>query len=298
MSSTHTGELFALLTALCWTVASMSFEAAGRRVGSLAVNFIRLILALLFHAVFSLLLRGSLIPLDAPSHAWLWLSLSGLVGFTIGDLLLFRALVVIGARLSMLMMALVPPITALIGWATLGETLSARSVAGMAITVAGIILVVLKREKGSRRFALTHSVTGILLAFGGALGQAGGLILSKYGMSDYDPFASTQIRVIAGTLGFAALFSIMGFWPRVAAGIKNPPALSRITLGAFFGPFLGVSFSLFAVQRTATGIASTIMGIVPVLIIVPAILIFHEKVTVREIAGSALAVSGIALFFS
>ncbi|MGV7927343.1 MAG: DMT family transporter [Spirochaetota bacterium] len=298
MPSTHAGELFALLTALCWTVASMSFEAAGRRVGSLAVNFIRLIFALLFHAVFSLLLRGSLFPLDAPSHAWLWLSLSGLVGFTIGDLLLFRALVVIGARVSMLMMALVPPITALIGWVTLGETLSARSVSGMAITVAGIILVVLKREKGSRRFALTHSVTGILLAFGGALGQAGGLILSKYGMSDYDPFASTQIRVIAGTLGFAALFSIMGFWPRVAAGIKNPPALSRITLGAFFGPFLGVSFSLFAVQRTATGIASTIMGIVPVLIIVPAILIFHEKVTVREIAGSALAVSGVALFFS
>ncbi|HSV97424.1 MAG TPA: DMT family transporter [Spirochaetota bacterium] len=293
----HAGELFALLTALCWTVAAMSFEAAGRRVGSLAVNFIRLVLALLFHAVFSLLMRGSLFPLDAPSHAWLWLSLSGLVGFTIGDLLLFRALVVVGARVSMLMMALVPPITALIGWAALGETLSARSMAGMAITVAGIILVVLKREKGSRRFALTHSITGILLAFGGALGQAGGLILSKYGMSDYDPFASTQIRVIAGTVGFAALFSIMGFWPRVASGLKNPPAMSRITLGAFFGPFLGVSFSLFAVQRTATGIASTIMGIVPVLIIAPAMLIFREKITAREMAGSALAVSGVALFF-
>ncbi|MCU0846240.1 MAG: DMT family transporter [Spirochaetes bacterium] len=294
----HAGELFALLTALCWTVAAMSFEAAGKRVGSLAVNFIRLVLALLFHAIFSLLMRGSLFPLDAPAHAWLWLSLSGLVGFTIGDLLLFRALVVVGARVSMLMMALVPPITALIGWVALGETLSGRSMAGMAITVAGIILVVLKRENGSRRFALTHSITGILLAFGGALGQAGGLILSKYGMSDYDPFASTQIRVIAGTIGFAALFSIMGFWPRVAAGLKNPPALSRITLGAFFGPFLGVSFSLFAVQRTATGIASTIMGLVPVLIIAPAIFIFHEKITAREIAGSALAVTGVALFFS
>ncbi len=123
MPSTHAGELFALLTALCWTVASMSFEAAGRRVGSLAVNFIRLIFASSSMRFFALL-RGSLFPLDAPSHAGLWLSLSGLVGFTIGDLLLFRALVVIGARVSMLMMALVPPITALIGWVTLGETLS------------------------------------------------------------------------------------------------------------------------------------------------------------------------------
>lgn len=298
MPSTHAGELFALLTALCWTVAAMSFEAAGRRVGSLAVNFIRLILALLFHTVFSLIARGSFFPVDAPAHAWIWLSLSGLVGFTIGDLLLFRALVVVGARVSMLMMALVPPITAVIGWAALGETLSAQGITGMAVTVSGIIMVVLKKDGASGRLAFSHSVAGILLALGGALGQAGGLILSKYGMGDYDPFASTQIRVIAGTAGFAALFSIMGFWPRVAAGTRNRQALSRITLGALFGPFLGVSFSLFAVQRTATGIASTIMGIVPVLIIVPAILIFHEKVTVREIAGSALAVSGVALFFS
>jgi drug/metabolite transporter (DMT)-like permease len=275
----------------------MSFEAAGKRVGSLAVNFIRLVLALLFHAAFSLVTRGSLFPVDATAHAWFWLSLSGVVGFSIGDLLLFRALVVVGARISMLMMALVPPITALIGWATLGETLSVCGMAGMAITVAGIILVVLKKKEGGGRLTFAHSIPGILLAFGGALGQAGGLILSKYGMADYDPFASTQIRVMAGMAGFVVLFSVMGFWPRVVSGLKNRPALSLTTLGAFFGPFLGVSFSLFAVQRTATGIASTIMGVVPVLIIVPAILIFREKVTLREIVGSALAVSGVVLFF-
>ena len=298
MSGTHAGEFYALLTALCWTVAAMSFEAAGKRVGSLAVNFIRLALALLFHSAFSFAMRGAFLPADAPAHAWFWLSLSGLVGFTIGDLLLFRALVVVGARVSMLMMALVPPITALIGWAALGETLSVRGIMGMVVTVSGIVMVVLKKDGASGRLAFSHSIIGILLALGGALGQAGGLILSKYGMGDYDPFASTQIRVIAGTVGFAALFSVMRLWNRVSAGMKNGGALSRIALGAMFGPFLGVSFSLFAVQRTATGIASTIMGIVPVLIIVPAVLVFREKVTLREIAGSALAVTGVALFFS
>lgn len=298
MPVTHAGELYALLTALCWTVAAMSFEAAGRRVGSLAVNLIRLIIALLFHSALSLAMRGTLLPADASARAWFWLSLSGLVGFSIGDLLLFRALVVVGARVSMLMLALVPPITAVIGWAFLGETLSAQSITGMAVTLAGIVMVVLKKDGASGRIAFSHSVTGILLAFGGALGQALGLILSKYGMGDYDPFASTQIRVIAGIAGFAVLFSVMGVWGRVRSGMKDAWAMSRISLGAFFGPFLGVSFALFSIQRTATGIASTIMGIVPVLIIAPAVLILRERVTPREVAGSVLAVIGIALFFS
>ena len=298
MPVTHAGELYALLTALCWTVAAMSFEAAGRRVGSLAVNIIRLIIALLFHSALSLAMRGTLLPADASAHAWFWLSLSGLVGFSIGDLLLFRALVIVGARVSMLMLALVPPITAVIGWAFLGETLSAQSITGMAVTLAGIVMVVLKKDGASGRIAFSHSVTGILLAFGGALGQALGLILSKYGMGDYDPFASTQIRVIAGIAGFAVLFSVMGVWGRVISGMKDAWAMSRISLGAFFGPFLGVSFALFSIQRTATGIASTIMGIVPVLIIAPAVLILRERVTPREVVGSVLAVIGIALFFS
>ena len=196
----------------------------------------------------------------------------------------------------MLMMALVPPITAIIGWAALGNAVRPRhcrhSRNGKRDSNGGA-----EKDGASGRLAFSHSVTGILLALGGALGQAGGLILSKYGMGDYDPFASTQIRVIAGTAGFAALFSVMRLWGRVSAGIKNGGALSRIALGAMFGPFLGVSFSLYAVQRTATGIASTIMGIVPVLIIVPAVLCSAKRSPSAR-SRARFAVTGVALFFS
>jgi hypothetical protein len=66
-------------------------------------------------------------------------------------------------------------------------------------------------------------------------------VLSKYGMGDYDPFAATQIRVIVGALGFAAVFSVIGWWPRVAAARHDRLALGQVSLGGFFGPFLGVS---------------------------------------------------------
>jgi len=293
----HLGEMAALGTAVCWTATAMAFESAGRRVGSLAVNLIRLLGALALHAILGLVRRGALVPVDAPVHAWTWLALSGLVGFCLGDLCLFRAFVVLGARLSVLMMALVPPITALAGWIVLGERLSPRDWLGMGITLAGVAWVVLERGRtvtgGQRR----HPVSGILLGLGGAAGQAIGLILSKYGMRGYDAFASTEIRVIAGVAGFSVLFLIAGWWPRVFSAFRDGTAMARTGLGAFFGPFLGVSLSLVAVQHTASGVAATIMALVPVLIIPPATLIFKERISPRAIGGAALAVAGTVLLF-
>jgi len=297
MFTSHLGELAALGTAGCWTVTAMAFESAGRRVGSLSVNLIRLVMALIFISLFCLVTRGRLLPDDATPHAWLWLSVSGLVGFCIGDLCLFRAFVLVGARISMLIMALVPPITALLGWMLLGETLTGLDWAGMAITIGGVAWVVLERKKKEDGQPGRLPLWGILLAFLGAVGQAVGLVLSKLGMGDYSPFAATQIRIIAGIGGFVVLFSAVGWWPRVRTALKDRGAFLRINLGAFFGPFLGVSLSLAAVQHTETGVASTIMSIVPVLIIAPAVLIFKERVSLRAVLGAVAAVVGVALLF-
>jgi drug/metabolite transporter (DMT)-like permease len=141
------------------------------------------------------------------------------------------------------------------------------------------------------------STTGILLGLGGALGQAGGLVLSKYGMGDYDPFAATQIRVIAGTVSFAVIFVFIGWWPRTIAALRDRRAMGFTTLGAFFGPFLGVSLSLAAVKFTQAGVAASLMSLMPVLIIPPAILIKKERISPRAIAGAGFAVAGAALLF-
>ncbi|HOG95120.1 MAG: DMT family transporter [Bacteroidota bacterium] len=297
------GEFSALLTAIFWTVTSLSFESAGKRVGSLSVNLIRLILAFFLYAVYLKITRGMFLPLDAGLERWIWLSLSGLVGFVVGDLLLFQAFVVIGARISMLIMSLSPPITALISWLMLGEILTPMNWLGMTVTLTGIVMVVLKRGEKSgqgllrRKIVSSYSLKGILLALGGAAGQAAGLVLSKKGMGSYDAFASSQIRVLSGLAGFLLIILVMKRWPMVARAFRNKPAMKRIVLGSVFGPFLGVSFSLLAVQHTRAGIAATIMAIVPVLIIPPAVILFKEKVNWKEIAGAIITVGGIMLFF-
>jgi drug/metabolite transporter (DMT)-like permease len=293
----HIGEFAALCTAIFWTITSISFESASRKIGSLPVNIIRLVMGLMFLSTFNLIRRGLIFPVDATVDNWVWLTLSGLVGFTFGDLFLFKSYTIIGARFSMLIMTLVPPITTLCSWIILGERLTLFHYLGMALTFSGIAIAIFGRKTGEEKISLKLSPKGVLFAFGGAIGQALGLVLSKFGMKDYDPFASTQIRIIAGITGYIILVTILMRWNTVFKAIQNKKGMLSTTLGAFFGPFLGVSFSLLAIKFTETGIASTIMALVPVLIIPPAIILYKQKISVIEIIGAVISVCGVGLFF-
>lgn len=287
------GELAALATAVCWTVTVMSFETSARRVGSLSVNILRLFTGLIFLSAYTLITRGQVLPTDASGFKWLWLGLSGIVGFVIGDLCLFRAFVLIGSRISMVIFALVPPITAVAGLVLLDETLSLKHWLGIMVTVTGICMVIL--IKGTGKVKLAHPVSGILLALVGTFAQAFGLVLSKYGMGDYNAFAATQIRIIAALAVFIAIVLVAGFTGRIKLALRDGRAMRFLALGSFFGPFLGVSLSLVAVRLIEVGIASTIMAMVPVFIIMPEVFLMGKKVRPLEIAGAFVAVAGVAL---
>ncbi len=309
--NTYYGELAALLTAICWTLSAIFYEFAGRKIGSLSVNILRLGMAFIMLSIFNLFASGSIVPLNATFFQWFWLAMSGVVGFVIGDLMLFQAYVVIGARVSMLIMALAPIFAAFTGWLILGESMNSKSLIGMTVTFIGIAMVVLNRKteagsKGSKFFnlALKQNPTGLLLALGGAFGQGVGLVLSKYGMKgtggklpDIDPFASSQIRIIAGIIGFSFVFTFLKKWDKLFAATKEHKPMLLTFIGSIFGPFLGVSFSLLAVAHTSAGIAATLMSIVPVIIIFPSIFVFKEKISLHEIAGAIVSTIGVAVFF-
>jgi drug/metabolite transporter (DMT)-like permease len=295
--TTHLGEIFALSTAIFWTITALAFESASLKVGSLVVNLIRLVIGLGFLSIYTFYTRNKLLPLDANSEQWFWLGISGFIGFTLGDLFLLKSFTIIGSRVAMLIMALVPPIAALFGWMVLGEKLTIMNYLGMVLTFSGISLAIFSKKVDSKKLSLKFSLKGLLFALGGAIGQALGLVLSKFGMDGYDAFASTQIRIITGIIGFSILITLLKRWKPVFTALFHKNGMIRITIGAFFGPFLGVSFSLLALKYTQTGIASTIMAIVPVLIIIPSVFIFKQKVTLIEALGAIISVAGVSLFF-
>ncbi len=312
MLSSRIGELAALGTASCWTISALSFETAGKRIGSLSTNLIRMALASVFLTGLHAVRQGGLLPLHAGAHAWGWLAVSGLVGFTFGDLCLFKAFVYIGPRLASVMMCLAPPFAALLGWLFLGERLGALDLAAMSLIGCGVAAAIAARapsapspmpgsdvaDPESAAPDPGHRTRGLFLAVGGALGQAGGLVLSKIGMGKFDPFAATQIRVLAGFGGFLIVALALRWGGRMKAALADRPAVRWATLGAIFGPFLGVGLSLVAVQRTSAGVAASLMATTPVLILPIVVLLGRERFSLASLGGALLAVAGVALLFA
>lgn len=297
MLKSNIGELTALGTAICWSLSATFFELSGKKVGSLAVNYIRLITGFIFISIFTFLTRGYLLPVDANIKNWIFLSISGLIGFFIGDLFLFQSYLEIGSRVSMLIMATSPPITALLGFIIFGERLSLISLLGMVLTLSGIAVVILSRGDEEKKVKVTYSIKGLSYAFLGSLGQAVGLIFSKLGMGSYNAFAATQIRIIAGFIGFSILILYTNRFEDIIKALKDKRALLDITIGSIFGPFVGVGLSLLSLQYTSAGISSTITSITPVTIIPLSIIVFKEKIKIKEIMGALITVIGVGILF-
>lgn len=286
------GEIAALVVAICWTLSALFFEKAGRKIGSLSVNIIRLVWAFLLLGITLLFTKNTFFPLDATAYQWFWLGLSGIVGLFLGDLFLFKSYLLIGSRTATLIMSTVPVITATVGWFFLEEILSLKSILAIVISITGIVIAI-----SDRRLKINVPVKGLLYAFGGALGQAFGLILSKKGIGDYDPISATQIRILFGMVCFIIMITLLRRWPKVKEALRDKSGIRAVSIGSFFGPFLGITLSLYAIQNTQTGIASTFMALVPVFIIVPSAIMFKEKITPHHVIGAIVSIIGVSLFF-
>ena len=290
------GEIAGLATATCWAFGSIFFTIGGLRVGSVIVNRIRLALALFFLMMTHLILTGQIIPVNAEPSRWFWLGLSGIIGFVIGDAMLFQAFVMIGTRVTMLLMALVPVISALLAWLFLGETLTPIEWLGIAVTIGGIAWVVADKNRNGTPAKNRPPVLGLLLGFGGALGQAVGLLASKKGLwGDFSPLSGNLIRVIIAAAVMWILTIAMGKAKSTILKLKDFKATRAIIGGSFFGPFIGVWLSLVSIKYARIGIASTLMSLTPVLLIPLVYWIFKEKITVYAILGTFVAVSGVVI---
>ncbi|MGD0381896.1 MAG: DMT family transporter [Thermoguttaceae bacterium] len=295
MDITQLGELAAIGTAFLWTLSALAWTSAGKDMGALAMSFIRLIITCVYLSIYGIF-HGSALPLNADGETWLLLAVSGLFGFFISDVCLFKAFLLIGPRLSLLIQSLSPPLSAIIAWIFLGDKLLLKDWIGMAITLSGVIWVILERpetpEEHRRR---RHIARGVFLAVVAAVSGAIGLVFSKKGIGNYDAAAATYIRIIGALAGYAVLLTLVWRWPMVFKAVRLRRAMGILMFGSFVGPFLGVILCMVSLRYCHTGVVSTIINTMPVLILPFIIVLYHEKVSLRAAGGAVLSVLGVAM---
>ncbi|MFZ5947619.1 MAG: DMT family transporter [Stygiobacter sp.] len=290
------GELAALITAFLWSMTSIVFSEASRKVGSVYVNVTRMIFAFIY---LSTTLIISQVSFNLSTIQIIYLIISGFIGLVFGDTFLFNAYRLIGARLSMLVMSSSPAFAALLAFIFLGEKISFIGILGIIITIAGISLVVLQREEiPTSKYNVDWN--GIFYALLGSIGQAVGLIFAKFAFNigEINGFVATFVRISAALI---LILPMTIFTNRYAHPIiifkENKKGLLFTLIGSFIGPYLGITFSLISISHTKIGIASTIMATVPILMLPMVYFYYKEKLSWVSILGAFLAVGGVALLF-
>ena len=304
------GELLSLLVAVMWTFTALFAEVASKRMGTLVLNVWRMLLTILLLGIALWWTCGKPWPQYASTDVWKWFLASGFMGFVFGDYCLFNAYIVMGSRFGQLFMTLASPFAAIAAWFMMGETMNLLALLGMIVTLSGIgISIMGKDDAGARHLKLPRK--GILLGIGAGMGQGIGLVLSKQGLMHYAaeipaeatdvaammPFAGTQIRAIMGLIGFGATLLFLGKWRNMLRFFTDVRGAAAAMGAILLGPFFGVSLSLMAVGMTNTGVAQTLMSLTPILILWPSRMMFGTKVSMQEVVGAVIAVTGASLFF-
>ncbi len=292
------GEIAALGTAVCWAAGSNLFAAAGGRMGSVVLNRLRITVAAVFLCIALVAVRGSPWPTWAtPAQVGL-LAVSGLVGFIFGDNNYFRSLVILGPGKAALVASLAPVFTAVLGVFVLGETLGPVALGGMGLTLGGLVWVLGKRDRLVPAHAEGSVLAGIVAGVLGALGQASGYVISKLALEGgIDPLSATVVRVAAAVLGVWIVAAWSGDAVRSLAPLRDRRAASFMVGGAFFGPFLGVTLSLAALQHAEAGVAASITAVYPILTLVLSSRFHGERLTARILGGALLALAGVVVLF-
>lgn len=292
------GEIAALATAFFFAITALIFTSTSRSAGSQVTNRMRLLFALLYLIVINLILFQQPLPFSAESSRWLWLSLSGIIGLSLGDAFLFQSLVSVGTRLGSLLLSLAPIFGSIIAWIFFGEVLSILQITGIVFALAGIAWVVASHQEPPDT-PRGHTQRGVIFGILAGLGQAVGLVLSKQGMSGgLSPFQANEIRMLAAV-------SFSWIWATVAGKAGStfqdlrgkPRILGLLAIGAFIGPVLGVVSSLIAIQYVEIGIASTLNALTPVIVLPISYFVLKEKVGWQAIVGTLLAIAGVAILF-
>lgn len=289
------GELSAILAALAWAIGSLLYGLIGRRASAGTMNAGKLLTGVVVLAAARLAWTGSAWPAGVSRWDLGLLAVSGLIGLAVGDTAYFGAIRAVGAPRALLILSAAPVIATGLGL-MLGERLTGLDVAGIVVTLLGIVLVIYRRPDAtaSSRAALGR---GVALAVLAAACQAVGAVLARKAMQGgVDPLGASVIRLAVGLCGMVVVGSMGGQARMWLAELGQDRNWAKIAGAALIGTCIGVFLSLVALSYSrSVGVASTLLATSPVFVLPMAHAFRIEKATLRGVVGTLVAVAGVAL---
>lgn len=294
----YSGEFAALGTAVCWAGSANLFATAAGTMGSRILNRLRITAAWVFLTVAFLAVHRTPWPTWASAPATLALALSGMIGFIFGDTFQFRSIMILGPGRASLLSATAPLFTTALAWPLLQQRPGPLALLGMLLTVSGTAFVI----SGPAKQRGGHDEGGIAVGIGagllGAIGQAGGYVLSKLALkTGLDPLSGTLIRVGCASIAVWIITGVERQVEPTLAALRDVRSTLFMLGGAFLGPCLGVLLMLTSLHLIDAGVSASITAVAPLFAMLIAARFHGERLTWRSLVGSVLAIGGIVVLF-
>jgi drug/metabolite transporter (DMT)-like permease len=315
------GELFSLLSALCWAFGVILYRRLGETLPPLALNFLK-----------NSLVLGLLLPAVPLLHGWAWPAFSGVelaiaaasgfIGIALADTLYFRALNELGASRMGIIGNLYSPLVILLSFAFLGERLTPLQIVGFGLVSTGVWLV----ARPARRSPAREAEAQVLLAAAGA-DSAGGhsvgveqaapsaprsslrgalfgitsivlmaiaIVMVKRVLETQPLLWVTLLRLLGALGGLLLLATLTGQLRRLRPqGARFDWRI--LLLAAFVGQFLAMVMWLAGYKYTQASIAAILNETASIFILLLAWLLLREPLGRRGAIGVCLTLTGVAL---
>lgn len=286
--------LSCLIAAALWAVALSMFRDPIRKLGADTVNLFKCLGGgLCFLAVSLLLFPGQWG--GSPTDLSL-LAVSGVVGMSIGDVLLFVSVRRIGVQRSLILFNTAPVITGLAAMPIYGESLAAESWAGIVAILAGVSLVEsdpVRRGREPKKSLRAHWLA-ILPGLGAAAGQSAGILLARGPLQRVEVLPASSLRLSAAAIVLLAVLLATARGRRRLAGLR-PARWPRLLAPTFLGTVMAVFFMMRGIRDVPAGISAALLSTTPIFSLPIARYALGEAIGPRSVLGTLVCVAGVTL---
>ena len=284
------GIAFAVCGVLAFSVRPILIKLsyAAHPVSPTTLLFLRMTLSLPFFLVIGWWLRRQQPRLTG--RDWMNVGVLGFLGYYGASFLDFLGLQYVGAGVGRLILFLFPTLVLLLSFLFLHKRPTARELAALAVSYAGIALVVSHQIAPGTEGRLF--LFGALLIFGGALLYAGYLV------------AGSQVVKRVGSMRFTAYSMAISSLPAVVQfALLEPPGALELPAAvwgyagvlATFSTVLPVFLQAEALKRIGANHFALIGAVGPVSVAVTSALGLDEPFTWLQALGGLLVISGVLL---